>query len=428
MNNIKNKYLKYKKKYIDLKNKLKGGYSYIRELTIFNIPTIKNTLIGDQRNEWYIVKNANNIDNIDNNMKSINLDLVESLVGTLMGFNTNLELIDKFQFDIIRNMKTFIIDYQNLLFGYINFANNQPMPEFLEFLANFIYIELIKNNKIIIIYKPSNRDVYYNNNNPRHNNPDEMDIVSDEMNPIISSLIFLIDNSKNIMGIDGYSFIKKHININLFVIYTELQIPLLNANLSSNYDDFLFWIISIAFWNIYELFNKTENIFLLTNDSQKTYYNIPKIDNSNDKNIFNFSDNFNIYKTTISSNNLFYQEQYQIGNSYLHLIKNILNENFFSNKFLLSNLKLNDIYNYIFRNIYNIENIHTTYFDYLIQQNRLKYCYDNFSMNIRKIYSLFPPGICFYAFIKYIQYKKHLNIDGAYGFPDMFQKMSNNEF
>lgn len=425
MNNFKKKYLKYKKKYIDLKNKLKGGFQDIPKLTKFYIPRIKSGI--DDRD---IVQHAITIDAMMGDPE-FKLDLVESLVGVLMGLNTNLDLINRFYIDI-RDIgtKTFIIDYQNLHLGYNGINNNGQ--DFLKFLAKFIYEELKRRNKIIIIYKPHNIDIH-------HEVKDyQMDVDYGQLNPIIKSLILLI-NEINVGQEDNnyrHNFMREHLNIDLFIIYTKF--PEGQPNLTSSYDDLLFWIISIAFWNIYEILNQTDNIFLLTNDSQKTIYNPPNhyLNNNNDKNIFNFQHNFNIYKTVKSndSSGRYNEELYVVGNSYLHLIIKILNEyvdNENSKKLQISNLTLREIHNFIFINKYLFEG-HIpikTYFQFLRDKGKLTYCYSNFTfLNRDKTFDLFPPGICFYAFIKYIQNRKHGNPDGAYEFPDMFLRMNGNNF
>ena len=204
--------------------------------------------------------NRNNIQNItaltykyDKKFSSYNT--LDHIMAHLMNMPYDGAIINKVYSNIMSMGKTYIIDYQNIcmiinehLKQFTQYdektLNDLQTQYFNEFLHNIV----INNNAyVIIIYKPSS------NCNLNLSFPF---IAPNKQQDIISTL------NKNFFIID-YKFHRKR-NIR-----------------TSSYDDYIFWVIAIAFYFMYKKiscdynpnYNYLDNLILYTNDKQ--YFNIP---------------------------------------------------------------------------------------------------------------------------------------------------------
>jgi hypothetical protein len=192
---------------------------------------------------------------------------------------------------INNNGHTYIIDYQNVLnillnkiasFYRININNNRIMLELLAVkqIKKFIVSRNNADDKVILIYKPSNNDYTFNGNiidydlllthlcgHPTTNNDIRLwnGVIRYGYNHTVDvnhSIIIKNKISRNQLEIISYNE-RNHVQ------YT-----------SNSYDDLTFWMIGVAYYKLYHSHSKIGNIHFVTNDMQK-------LDNAYFKNILN---------------------------------------------------------------------------------------------------------------------------------------------
>jgi hypothetical protein len=224
-NKYKNKYLKYKNKYLQLKN-LSGG-SNIND----NFDTILNN-VSSKLYKLYTELYPENYNYIcDNNCE----DLFCLIIFWLFNGNINDYIGDykKYQFDIYKDM--YIIDYMNIC-SIIAESNNNTA----DIIYNFLKTKLINGDYIVISYK--NGCTHIDNLLAKENN---------FLRPYLDKFLFIYN-------------------------YT------LPDSVPSNIDDFIFWIFVIYFYTIYD--KNLQNLYILTNDTQKINKNNKIIYNQNNIN------------------------------------------------------------------------------------------------------------------------------------------------
>jgi hypothetical protein len=345
-------------------------------------------------------------DNIDN----LDLGLIESIIGLMMDIECNNTKIREF-LDNLRPRNTmgnfkqiYVIDFPNILYYIIDNIRqrNNVHPilsqqiiinRAIQSIKDFCQRELENNNYIIIIFKPS------------HN---------------LNIQLNMYDNFKDIFFGDGAvdtgylmetnepnDIFKNLLNDTFFII--NCQNTLGTPIVPSNYDDFIFWIVSVSLFNILH-FNglDVQQLNLLTLDRQSL--DDQQFAGTNIKNIF-FFNNVNIQHieyikntdgaiqiiTNMNNNSILIQ---YIG--VCHEILNSFNKVNGNNPINIELCNTDDIFNELYINMVNYDPDigQTTIYDYIEYCYRTKKSLNMFENNNINDYR---GGMLFYGLIKYIQ-------------------------
>jgi len=182
-------------------------------------------------------------------------NVLDNIMAHFINMPYNKDIINVVYNNIIDQAKTYIIDYQNIcmiihdhlkLLEQKNYNNYKYNPIDLEnYICEFLYNivkndNTSKNNYVIIIYKPSSKC--------------KLNLNATYINPIFRN--YIITN----------------LNIHYFIIDYNFNNSVIK---SSSFDDYIFWVIAIAFYFIYNRiqcdtnnYNYLSNLILYTNDRQ----------------------------------------------------------------------------------------------------------------------------------------------------------------
>ena len=289
---MNNNYLKYTRKYLELK----GGEYPCNNSTFFQLYKIlyyfskiqninyndlffdhimeicrhqtcpQNHPPGLQQPGFFCFSNTDNYNilkktNINNCRRALgqypdhddnNLGLIESVIGLMIDYECVNAQITNFINDIrTNNRRIFIIDFPNILEHCIEAIQDEYMRgDHVLFLAlniikNFCREELLRGNYIIIVFKPSHQ---------LHVRLDRWDNFKEYFFNDGDPITNFMDTN------DDDDVFKRRLDETFFIINFQLP-PGIQAN-ASNYDDFIFWVISISFFNL--LSANLLNIRLLT--------------------------------------------------------------------------------------------------------------------------------------------------------------------
>lgn len=336
------------------------------------------------------------------------LGLIESVLGNLMNIGCNTQSLNDFIHDIKHAHTTEIIDFQNIasiLFEHYKrthptVSDQECHAHALEQIVRYTH-ERIHNNEnyVIIVFKPSQH----------YQSADGYGSRTDD--DYIKSMFFGYDMRGTTPTFKPYS----HTNQDMYGTLGQL----LNSRLffinmscsqrsSSNYDDYIFWAITIGFYGLYNTHSHTyiNNLKIITNDKQMMN------DTTNTKNILNFNMcNF----THISHKQYYYENSYDKGDFYrintylstntvlkfyLEILHCVLNYDYLRNYALLSDLTTENINQIVESHVDGSYGL----MDAISMgetQNYLVYTYTNPNT---AVYSRYLVGYMFFALIKYIQW------------------------
>jgi hypothetical protein len=364
-----------------------------------------------------------------------NIGLIESLLGNMLNLGTNPKIMKEFRDDVIvHRCKSYIVDYQNIyhiLRDMFKYSDDTIKLLLRRYFAYLVY----GGHYVIIVYKPSSSG---------HVHHDSLtdDIIYD---PLLD-YFFDLKNAKNELYdmniIDDYRphiILRKKLNKKFFLVNFQS-----NRRGSSNYDDYIFWVIAISFYNFYQVTieelhemeesvvnaeNIINNLHILTNDKQK----IIQSENSNDKNILNFGQMK--FKTNISNYKYINNIVDGVDNIDVIIDNNSVLENYLcsfyecvtydfiqdvsSGVVNISSLTLRQIYNNIhfvtydfyMLDVNNYYDVNISYLDAIVNGDEHVFENINFAKNIKKVtfaktnIEVDINGYLFYYFIKLIQHK-----------------------
>lgn len=356
---------KYNKETSDILKILNYNFKNISGKEHTSFPYLINNFLDNKPEKTLdIVDLYDNIKDTINTFTTGGSNILFDVIGSYLNLNCDKTKLSHIIDSIRNDKKMYIIDFMNVCSAINNVKKRHENA--INLIFSFLNNVIVNDNLVIIVFKSGCM----------------------EKNDVINNI-----------ALNDTLFDK--LNKNIFIISLEGK---------GNADDFIFWIFATYFYNLFKLNNKKSNLILMTEDKQKLLNGDSNHVYTNIKNLLYFEKGYlNGFETNPHNIKYFYGKVTN-KNNIIETIDNktLIYFNIFDKLMSIRDVDLLTTYqlhNKILDDKINLINM----FKVVEAETQTI----NFDFVKKLVSNFVPPGIVFYAYVKFIQYSMYSHHDGS---------------